>query len=147
MIQETFSDAHFILQGHWGLLDIPYFPTEFASYLNFRVMVYLLIWYMFQCLLYLLPIGGSLVNGLPTNDTGKRLKYRLNALFVLVVNLAVFLLAWMCGLHVTAVYDQLLQYTTAGVITIIVTSVILLICGKNQSKSGKCNYCITNTLD
>jgi hypothetical protein len=41
-------------------------------------------WFGVQCVLYVLPVGGELVDGLPVKETGVKLKYRLNAVVIKV---------------------------------------------------------------
>jgi hypothetical protein len=60
-------------------------------------------WFGVQCVLYVLPVGGELVDGLPVKETGVKLKYRLNAFFVLTLNILGLLAAIVSGFNVTMV--------------------------------------------
>jgi hypothetical protein len=64
-------------------------------------------WFGVQCVLYVLPVGGELVDGLPVKETGVKLKYRLNAFFVLTLNILGLLAAIVSGFNVTMVSDKL----------------------------------------
>ena len=84
----------------------------------------------------MLPVGGELVDGLQIKDSRKRLKYRLNAFFVLTVNIIGFFIALLSGIRVTSVSDKLLQLTTSGVLLILLFSIVLYLRAGKSGKTG-----------
>ncbi|KAK3612635.1 hypothetical protein CHS0354_042149 [Potamilus streckersoni] len=113
--------------GQWSLFRWPQFPTHIEDYLDTEAALICLVWFIIQCPLYVLPIGGKTEKGLALKDSGQSLQYRLNALFVLMLNISGFVSAELLGFRVSKLSEKLLQLTTAGVILILFLSWMLYI--------------------
>ena len=106
------------------------------SYTDLDATLIVFGWFGVQCVLYVLPVGGELVDGLPVKETGVTLKYRLNAFFVLTLNILGLLAAIVSGFNVTMVSDKLLQMATSGVLLVFLLSIILFIKGDSSNNAG-----------
>ncbi|XP_052076261.1 delta(14)-sterol reductase TM7SF2-like isoform X2 [Mytilus californianus] len=126
------------ITGNWSILAVPRFPSDINSYFDIKTFFILTVWFVLQCILYILPVGGELVDGLQIKDSRIRLKYRLNAFFVLTINIIGFFIALLSGIQVTSVSDKLLQMTTSGVLLILVFSILLYIRAGISAKTGNC---------
>ncbi|VDI50187.1 lamin-B receptor [Mytilus galloprovincialis] len=124
------------ITGNWSILTVPRFPNYINRYIDIKTFVILTGWFGLQCILYMLPVGGESVDGLQIKDSRKRLKYRLNAFFVLTVNIIGFFIALLSGIRVTSVSDKLLQLTTSGVLLIFLFSIVLNLRAGKSGKTG-----------
>ncbi|XP_045309245.1 delta(14)-sterol reductase LBR isoform X1 [Leopardus geoffroyi] len=77
-----------------------------------RVFGVYILWFLMQALFYLLPVG-KVVEGMPLAD-GRRLKYRLNGFYALLLTSAVIGAAVFWGADLHYVYGHFLQFALAA---------------------------------
>ncbi|MBN3302924.1 LBR protein, partial [Amia calva] len=109
---------------------------EDASILNFppvlpaidtlwdnQVFGMVVLWFLFQALLYLLPIG-KVAEGLPLSS-GKRLKYRINGFYALVLSVAVLGAAVYYKVDLSYIHEHFLQFAVSAMALSLLLSVCL----------------------
>ncbi|XP_066561386.1 delta(14)-sterol reductase LBR [Amia ocellicauda] len=109
---------------------------EDASILNFppvlpaidtlwdnQVFGMVVLWFLFQALLYLLPIG-KVAEGLPLSS-GKRLKYRINGFYALVLSVAVLGAAVYYKVDLSYIHEHFLQFAVSAMALSLLLSVYL----------------------
>lgn len=114
--------------GKWNLLQLPATLNNSHQFLEGTSALMMIGWFMIQCALYLLPIGGPVSQGAELK-CGRRLDYRLNALFVLVLNMSMFFVAHLADLGITQLSETLPVMLTSGVIISLFASVVFYIKG------------------
>ncbi|XP_024119778.1 delta(14)-sterol reductase LBR isoform X1 [Oryzias melastigma] len=82
-----------------------------------------LLWILFQALLYILPVG-KLSDGMPLHS-GQRLKYRTNGFFAAAASLAAVAAAVYLGADLTYIHSHFLQLATASFLVSVLLSVFL----------------------
>ena len=65
------------MQGKWNLIQIPEILTSQHKFLDGPSAFMITGWFILQCLLYLLPVGGPISQGVELKCS-RRLNYRLN---------------------------------------------------------------------
>ncbi|MED6260706.1 hypothetical protein ATANTOWER_026801 [Ataeniobius toweri] len=102
------------------------FPPALPSLETFwdpQALVFVVLWILFQALLYILPVG-KLSDGVLLRS-GKRLKYRTNGFFAIVVSAAVVAAAVYQGVDLTYIHSHFLQLTTASFLISMMLSIYL----------------------
>lgn len=84
-----------------------------------------LLWIFFQAVLYILPVG-KLSEGMPLKS-GKRLKYRTNGFFAIMVSAATVAAAVYQGVDLTYIHTNFLQLAVATFILSLLLSVYLYV--------------------
>ena len=74
----------FDMQGKWSLLQVPEILTSTHTFLDATSALMMTGWFTFQCILYVLPVGGPISQGVELKS-GRRLDYQLNGKFVMVI--------------------------------------------------------------
>ncbi|XP_045154104.1 delta(14)-sterol reductase LBR [Echinops telfairi] len=105
-----------------SLLNFPSLPA-WHNLWETRVFGAYLLWFFFQALLYLLPIG-KVVEGTPLID-GRRLKYRINGFYAFILTSVVVGAAFFWGVKLGDVYDHFLQLALGAIVFAGVLSVYL----------------------
>jgi len=98
------------------------FNREIPSLWDYRAIVIVSFWLLFQALMYYLP--SSLAYGLPLKS-GKKLAYRCNAWSAFLLSLCGFYFAWYVGVRVTLLYELFLPLVTATTVIAFVCSALL----------------------
>lgn len=111
--------------GYWGLMIV---PSNMRPKLDLQVSIAYIGWLVIQCILYTLPIGGKFAYGLPLRG-GHRLRYRLNGLFVLAVNIILFIVMALSGVSVAAIADNITEVVTIAIIIQYAISILLYVRG------------------
>uniref|UniRef100_UPI00398F2585 delta(14)-sterol reductase LBR isoform X3 n=1 Tax=Pristiophorus japonicus TaxID=55135 RepID=UPI00398F2585 len=83
------------------------------------------LWFLFQALLYLLPIG-KVVEGVPLAN-GKTLKYRINAFYAFLLCAAALGAALYNEVNLSYIYDNLLQLAIAAMVFSLLLSIYLYV--------------------
>lgn len=112
----------------------PPFSLDWRDYYDQEAYLFYVGWFLFQAILALLPFG-KVVQGQPLRS-GKRLSYRTNGLFALVVTCATFggMIYYKCP--VTLIVDKILPLMTASALFSLSLSILLYIkarCGPNSA--------------
>uniref|UniRef100_A0A4W3JDQ6 Delta(14)-sterol reductase LBR n=1 Tax=Callorhinchus milii TaxID=7868 RepID=A0A4W3JDQ6_CALMI len=81
------------------------------------------LWFLFQALLYLLPIG-KIVEGIPLPN-GKTLKYRINAFYAFLLSAAAVGAALYNGVNLSYIHANLLQVAISAMVFSLLLSVYL----------------------
>uniref|UniRef100_A0A667YC87 Delta(14)-sterol reductase LBR n=1 Tax=Myripristis murdjan TaxID=586833 RepID=A0A667YC87_9TELE len=85
-----------------------------------------LLWTLFQALLYILPVGKVRVKSMPLR-TGERLKYRTNGFFAIVVSAVAVAAAVYQGVDLTYIHSNFLQLAVASFLGSFLLSVYLYV--------------------
>ncbi|XP_077444007.1 delta(14)-sterol reductase LBR isoform X2 [Stigmatopora argus] len=92
---------------------------------DFRALGFVILWILFQVLLYILPVG-KLSEGMPLRS-GEMLKYRTNGFFAIVMSAAVVVAAIHLGADLTYIHSHFLQLAVATFLISILLSIYLYI--------------------
>ncbi|XP_052077618.1 delta(14)-sterol reductase TM7SF2-like [Mytilus californianus] len=114
-----------------GNYDLLSFPTNWTPKLDLYVSVVYIAWLLGQWILYMLDVG-DVIPG-PVLRQGKRLNYRLNGFFALVVNIIVFLFATLCGFRVAVIFEKITELVTIACLIQFLISFILLCTQKTEN--------------
>ncbi|XP_077933964.1 delta(14)-sterol reductase LBR isoform X2 [Halichoerus grypus] len=95
-----------------SLLNFPPPLPALSDLWETRVFGVYLLWFLLQALFYLLPVG-KVVEGMPLTD-GRRLKYRLNGFYALLLTAAAIGAAVFWGVPLLFVYQHFLQLVLAA---------------------------------
>lgn len=122
----------------WVLFVIQQVNLEDPSLLNFppplppleafwdpKALALVLLWVLFQALLYLLPIG-KLSEGMPLRS-GERLKYRTNGFFAVTVSGVGVALAVHQGVDLSYIHSHFLQLAVASFLVSLLLSIYLYV--------------------
>ncbi|XP_047244874.1 delta(14)-sterol reductase LBR [Girardinichthys multiradiatus] len=102
------------------------FPPALPSLETFwdpQAFVFVVLWILFQALLYILPVG-KLSDGVLLRS-GKRLKYRTNGFFAIMFSVVVVAVAVYQGVDLTYIHSHFLQLTTASFLISMMLSIYL----------------------
>ncbi|XP_022081508.1 delta(14)-sterol reductase-like [Acanthaster planci] len=102
---------------------LPAFSYDWRDYYDREAYLLFLGWIALQAFFYMLPVG-SVVKGLPLRN-GRRLEYRLNGFFALILSLIIFGGLVYKKYPVTVVCDKFLPLLTAALIFSLLLSVYL----------------------
>ncbi|XP_062570420.1 delta(14)-sterol reductase LBR-like [Saccostrea cucullata] len=119
----TYYQAEKCVTGEWSLFRIPKLNMDFRQWLNMTTSFWLLVWFMVQIFLYTAPVGRK-GHGPPLKG-GNKLEYRLNALFVLDMNLLGLIVAFFIGLPINTLIKNMLHMLTFGILACLLLSCIL----------------------
>ncbi|XP_002735928.1 delta(14)-sterol reductase LBR-like [Saccoglossus kowalevskii] len=119
------------------VLNLAVIPTDVTSYIDKDATLVVLGWFVFQSALYMLPVGRQ-AQGLPLKS-GKRLTYRINAFFAMIVSFITFGFAVYYKYMSTFLYDKYLHLATAAMIFALMLSVFLYIKAKLGPQSALCD--------
>lgn len=114
-----------------GNYDLLSFPTNWTPKLDLCVSVVYIAWLLGQLILYVLDVG-EVIPG-PVLRQGKRLNYRLNGFFAMVVNILVFLFATLCGFRVAVIFEKITEVVTIACLIQFLISFILLFTQKTEN--------------
>ncbi|KAI1897581.1 hypothetical protein AGOR_G00084740 [Albula goreensis] len=108
-----------------------------------QVFGIMLIWLFFQALLYMLPIG-KVVDGMPLNS-GKRLKYRINGFYALLITAVALGAGVYCNVDFSYIHEHFLQFATSALVFSTLLSMYLYIrshwaASDELSPSGNSGY-------
>ncbi|XP_015712733.1 delta(14)-sterol reductase LBR isoform X1 [Coturnix japonica] len=108
-----------------SLMNFPPPLPALESLWEAKVFGVFLLWFFFQALFYLLPIG-KVVEGLPLS-TGRKLQYRINGFYAFVLTAAAIgtLLYFQFELHY--LYDHFMQFAVAAAVFSMALSIYLYI--------------------
>ncbi|XP_022322283.2 delta(14)-sterol reductase TM7SF2-like isoform X1 [Crassostrea virginica] len=123
LVALTYFNAEKNVTGEWILLRLPSLSLDIRGWFNLSTSLGLLVWFAMQLLLYALPVG-QIAEG-PVLKDGKKLIYRLNALFALDMNLLSLVVAFFLGFPIDALIKNMLQILTVGVLACILLSCAL----------------------
>uniref|UniRef100_UPI0037E7DCDF delta(14)-sterol reductase LBR n=1 Tax=Semicossyphus pulcher TaxID=241346 RepID=UPI0037E7DCDF len=98
-------------------------PLE--SFWDAQALGFVVLWILFQVLLYVLPVG-KLSEGMPLRS-GKRLTYRTNGFFAIVVSCVAAAAAVHQGIDLTYIHSHFLQLAVATFLISVLLSVYLYI--------------------
>ncbi|XP_063413907.1 delta(14)-sterol reductase LBR-like [Mytilus trossulus] len=107
------------------------FPTNWRPRLDLYVSVVYIAWLLCQWMLYLVNVG-EVIQG-PVLKQGKRLNYRLNGFFSMVVNIIGFLIATLCGFKVAVIFEKITELVTIACLVQFLISFILLFTQKTEN--------------
>ncbi|XP_067841341.1 delta(14)-sterol reductase LBR [Heptranchias perlo] len=102
----------------------PPFPA-FHTLWNSTALGIFVLWFLFQALLYLLPIG-KVVEGVPLAN-GKTLKYRINAFYAFLLCAAALGAALYNEVNLSYIYDNLLQLAISAMVFSLLLSAYLYV--------------------
>ncbi|XP_048860571.1 delta(14)-sterol reductase LBR [Brienomyrus brachyistius] len=108
--------------------SLVYFPPvlpELDTLWDAQVFGIVVLWFLFQALLYMLPVG-KIVEGLPL-ATGKRLKYRINGFYAVILSAAALGVAYYQDVDLSYIHDHLIQFAVSSMIFSSVLSVYLYV--------------------
>ncbi|XP_077409661.1 delta(14)-sterol reductase LBR isoform X2 [Vanacampus margaritifer] len=108
-----------------SLVNFPPPLPPLESFWDARALGFVILWILFQVLLYILPMG-KLSEGMPLRS-GERLKYRTNGFFAMAVSAAVVAAAFHQGMDLTYIHSHFLQLSVATFLISILLSVYLYI--------------------
>ncbi|KAL4649211.1 lamin-B receptor [Arapaima gigas] len=100
----------------------PELPTLDALW-DIQVFGLVILWFFFQALLYLLPVG-KVVEGMPLRS-GKRLKYRINGFHTFVLSTLVLGAAYYQGVDLSYIHTHFLQFAVSAFVLSVLLSVYL----------------------
>ncbi|XP_023687368.1 delta(14)-sterol reductase LBR [Paramormyrops kingsleyae] len=108
-----------------SLLDFPPVLPELDTLWDAGVFGIVALWFLFQALLYMLPVG-KVVEGLPL-ATGKRLKYRINGFYAVILSAAALGVAYYQDVDLSYIHDHFMQFAVSSMILSSVLSVYLYV--------------------
>ncbi|KAM4521988.1 delta(14)-sterol reductase LBR isoform 2-T2 [Odontesthes bonariensis] len=114
-----------ISQEDPSLANFPPTLPPLATFWDAQALGFVLLWILFQALLYIVPVG-KLSEGVPLRS-GKRLKYRTNGFFAIVVSAVVVAAAVHQGVDLTYIHSYFLQLATASLLISVLLSIYLYI--------------------
>ncbi|KAM4633298.1 delta(14)-sterol reductase LBR [Polymixia lowei] len=106
-----------------SLVNFPPPLPLMETLLDIQALGVVLLWILFQALLYILPVG-KLSEGMPLK-TGERLKYRTNGFFAIVVSSLAVVAAAYQGVDLTYIHSNFLQLGVASFLVSFLLSVYL----------------------
>ncbi|CAL8312705.1 unnamed protein product [Lota lota] len=106
-----------------SLLNFPPPLPPLKAFWDPKALALVLLWVLFQALLYLLPVG-KLSEGMPLRS-GERLKYRTNGFFAIVVSGVAVAAAVHQGVDLAYIHSHFLQLATASFLVSLLLSVYL----------------------
>ncbi|XP_045182043.2 delta(14)-sterol reductase TM7SF2-like [Mercenaria mercenaria] len=118
--------------GKW---DVLVFQPPVSDGLT-EVAAAVTIWFLAQCILYIMSIGGKQEPGVILSS-GERLMYNTNALFVLIVNILSMVAAILLGYDVRLISGSLVCMFEAAVLLCFMSSLYLYIKGSSLSHAEK----------
>lgn len=107
-----------------SLANLPALPPA-ETFWDPQALGLVVLWILFQAVLYMLPVG-KLSEGVLLRS-GRRLKYRTNGFFALVVSAAAVAAAVYQGADLTYIHSHFLQLTTASFLISVLLSVYLYV--------------------
>lgn len=128
-------------KGNCSIRNIHNCPKTWSAFFDAQAARIFIGWFLFQAVLYMMPVG-RVVQGLPVIiGHHQRLSYRCNGFFAYVVSLLSFGAAVYFKVPVTIVYDKFLQLLTTAITFSFVLAVFLYIKArlgpaKNLSPAG-----------
>ncbi|KAJ1148757.1 hypothetical protein NDU88_001583 [Pleurodeles waltl] len=90
-----------------------------------------LLWFFFQAMIYLLPVG-KVADGVPLSN-GRRLKYRINGFHAFLLSSVAIAVALYFKINLLYVYDHFLQFAVSATILSLLLSIYLYI--RSQKKA------------
>ncbi|XP_060569912.1 delta(14)-sterol reductase LBR-like [Ruditapes philippinarum] len=122
--------------GEWDLLDFRLQTNDGLVAVDLKIAAYIFLWFLAQCFLYILPIGGHREPGiiLPSGD---RLLYNTNALTALTANIALLAAAVALGYDVRRMTSSLVSMYKASVFLCFTFSVYLYVRGGTADERKK----------
>ncbi|KAM4529582.1 delta(14)-sterol reductase LBR isoform 1-T1 [Fundulus diaphanus] len=108
-----------------SLANFPPALPPLEAFWDPQALGFVVLWIVFQALLYVLPVG-KLSEGVLLRS-GKRLKYRTNGFFAIVLSAAVAAAAVYQGVDLTYIHSHFLQLTTASFLISTLLSVYLYV--------------------
>ncbi|XP_068609839.1 delta(14)-sterol reductase LBR [Brachionichthys hirsutus] len=117
-----------VLQVNLGDPSLSNFPPPLPppeSFWDARALGFVILWVLFQALLYILPVG-KLSDGMPLRS-GARLKYRTNGFFAIVTSSLAVAAAVYRGVDLTYVHSHFLQLAAASFLVSVLLSVCLYV--------------------
>uniref|UniRef100_A0A146ZQH9 Delta(14)-sterol reductase LBR n=1 Tax=Fundulus heteroclitus TaxID=8078 RepID=A0A146ZQH9_FUNHE len=108
-----------------SLANFPPALPPLEAFWDPQALGFVVLWIVFQALLYVLPVG-KLSEGVLLRS-GKRLKYRTNGFFAMVLSAAVAAAAVYQGVDLTYIHSHFLQLTTASFLISTLLSVYLYV--------------------
>ncbi|XP_056010272.1 delta(14)-sterol reductase LBR-like [Ostrea edulis] len=122
----TYFNTEKCVTGEWTLFRLPKINWDVRHWFDTSSSLCLLAWFVVQLLLYTVPVGK--IGYGPTLKGGKTLQYRLNGLFVLSTNLLGLVVAFIVGLPINALIQNMLQLLTAGILACLLLSCVSYLC-------------------
>ncbi|XP_060703949.1 delta(14)-sterol reductase LBR isoform X1 [Hemiscyllium ocellatum] len=108
-----------------SILNIPpSVPALQTLWSSIALGIYVL-WFLFQALLYLLPVG-KIIEGVPLAN-GKKLEYRINAFYAFVLCAAALGAALYNEVNLSYIYSNLLQLAISAMVFSVVLSIYLYV--------------------
>lgn len=108
----------------------PAFPAVETLW-DLNVFGICILWFFFQVLIYLLPVG-KVADGVPLSN-GRRLKYRINGFHAFLLSSAAIAVALYFKINLLYVYDHFLQFAVSATILSFLLSIYLYI--RSQKKA------------
>ncbi|XP_038134026.1 delta(14)-sterol reductase LBR isoform X1 [Cyprinodon tularosa] len=114
-----------------SLANFPPPLPPLQSFWDPQALGFVVLWILFQALLYVLPVG-KLSEGVLLRS-GRRLKYRTNGFFAVLVSAAVVAAAVYQGADLTYIHSHFLQLTTASFLIAMLLSIYLYVRSRSTS--------------
>ncbi|XP_072218718.1 delta(14)-sterol reductase LBR isoform X2 [Leuresthes tenuis] len=114
-----------VSQDDPSLANFPPTLPPLETFWDAQALGFVLLWILFQALLYIVPVG-KLSEGMQLRS-GKRLKYRTNGFFAIVVSAIVVAAAVHQGVDLTYIHNNFLQLATASLLISVLLSIYLYI--------------------
>ncbi|XP_030627330.1 delta(14)-sterol reductase LBR [Chanos chanos] len=119
--------------------------TALETLWDWQVFGFVLLWLLFQAILALLPVG-KVVEGMPLKN-GKRLKYRINGFYALVVSALLVGVAMHQGVDLSYIHTHFLQFYTSALIISLLLSLYLFVRARwasdeDRAPAGSSGYVI-----
>ncbi|XP_013884591.1 lamin-B receptor [Austrofundulus limnaeus] len=108
-----------------SLTNFPRALPSLQTFWDFQAFGFVLLWILFQALLYILPVG-QLSEGMPLRS-GEKLRYRTNGFFAMVVSAVLVAAAVYHGVDLTYIHSHFLQLATASFLVSLLLSIYLFI--------------------
>ncbi|XP_009076740.1 PREDICTED: lamin-B receptor [Acanthisitta chloris] len=108
-----------------SLMNFPPLLPALESLWETRVFGVFLLWFFFQALLYLLPIG-KVVEGLPLSN-GRKLQYRINGLYAFILTAAALGILFYFEFELHYLYDHFMQFAVSAAAFSLVLSIYLYV--------------------
>ncbi|XP_069035908.1 delta(14)-sterol reductase LBR [Lepisosteus oculatus] len=111
--------------GDPSVLNFPPALPAIETLWDFEVFGIVVLWFLFQAFLYLLPIG-KVVEGLPLSS-GKKLKYRINGFYSVILSAAVLGTAVYQQVDLSYIHEHFLQFAVSAMLFSLFLSVYLYV--------------------
>uniref|UniRef100_A0A8C9WJ49 Delta(14)-sterol reductase LBR n=1 Tax=Scleropages formosus TaxID=113540 RepID=A0A8C9WJ49_SCLFO len=108
-----------------SLMNFPPALPSLDAVWDVQVFGLVVLWFFFQALLYLLPVG-KVVEGLPLRS-GKRLKYRINGFYAFILTALVLGVAHYQGVDLSYIHANFLQFSVSAMILSVLLSLYLYV--------------------